>query len=226
MKAKDFRLQAWGKLSGKWGTMALVMLVYALIMLACDGLAFVGIGAIALIIISGPLTLGFTILAMDVIADRPVSVEKLFDGFKDLTRSLVLYLIETILIALWALLFIVPGIIKCYSYSMSFYILRDDPAISANEARKRSMELMVGHKWRLFCLDVSFIGWYLLSILTLGILLLWIEPYHQTARAAFYQDLMAQVGASTNTPAPTEELPSPEEPAEEDDSDKVNPYNE
>ncbi len=79
-----------------------------------------------------------------------------------------------------------------YAYSMSWFILADDPNIPANEARKRSIEMMRGNKWRLFCLDFSFIGWILLSILTFGILLFWIMPYMQTARAEFYQDLLAQ----------------------------------
>lgn len=82
-----------------------------------------------------------------------------------------------------------PGIIKALSYSMSWYILCDDPKVGANAARKRSMELMRGHKWKLFCLSLSFIGWWLLCILTLGILSLWVVPYQQTALAHFYRSL-------------------------------------
>lgn len=72
---------------------------------------------------------------------------------------------------------------------MSWYILCDDPKVGANAARKRSMELMRGHKWKLFCLSLSFIGWWLLCILTLGILSLWVVPYQQTALAHFYRSL-------------------------------------
>ena len=74
--------------------------------------------------------------------------------------------------------------------------------MGANAARKRSMELMRGNKWRLFCLHCSFIGWLLLCILTLGILTLWIAPYLQTAQAEFYRDLIAERDADgTNPPA-------------------------
>ena len=83
---------------------------------------------------------------------------------------------------------------------MSYFILADDPNIPANEARKRSMEMMRGNKWRLFCLDFSFFGWILLSILTLGVLYFWIIPYIQTARAEFYQDLLAREYAARNAP--------------------------
>ena len=74
---------------------------------------------------------------------------------------------------------------------MSFYILADNPEIDFNVARVRSIEMMRGNKWRLFCLDLSFIGWYLLCILTLGILSLWVTPYHNAARAEFYQSLIS-----------------------------------
>lgn len=79
-----------------------------------------------------------------------------------------------------------------YAYSMSWFILADNPDMPATEARKRSIAMMRGNKWRLFCLDFSFIGWMLLCILTLGILTFWIMPYVQTARAEFYQDLLAR----------------------------------
>ena len=74
---------------------------------------------------------------------------------------------------------------------MSYYILKDNPGMDANEARKASIEMMKGHKWQLFCLEFSFIGWIILSILTFGILTLWVGPYMETAKAAFYEELKA-----------------------------------
>ena len=73
---------------------------------------------------------------------------------------------------------------------MSYYILADNPTLTQSEARRRSEQLMNGHKFRLFCLHLSFIGWYLLSALTGGILLFWVIPYVQVATAAFYDDLI------------------------------------
>ena len=70
---------------------------------------------------------------------------------------------------LWTLLFIIPGIIKSYAYAMTPYILVDYPELSPNEARLKSIEMMRGHKWKFFGLQLSFIGWFLLCILSLGI---------------------------------------------------------
>ena len=80
---------------------------------------------------------------------------------------------------------------------MSYYILADKPTLTATEIRHRSIELMRGNKWRLFCLEISFIGWWILCILTLGILSFWIIPYQQSAIAAFYQSLLPKVEATT-----------------------------
>lgn len=94
-------------------------------------------------------------------------------------------------IVLWSFLFIIPGIIKVFSYSMTPYILEENPELSANEAIDRSRAMMKGHKFDLFWLFLSFIGWFFLSLLTLGIGGLWLGPYMQTATAAFYEDVKA-----------------------------------
>ena len=72
---------------------------------------------------------------------------------------------------------------------MSYYILAENPEMSQSEARKESMRIMQGHKWQLFCLNFSFIGWYILVGLTFGILTFWVTPYMQTATAAFYENI-------------------------------------
>ena len=204
MYAKDFRRKAWSKLSGKWGTFILICLISALISGACGGISTVArsnavigavfsvIGVIISALVGGPLGLGVSECFLKLVREQRVEIGNMFDGFKNFVKGFVLQLINTIFIALWSLLFVIPGIIKAYSYSMSFYILADNPEMDANDARKKSMEMMRGYKWRLFCLDLSFIGWYILCILTLGILTLWISPYHNAARAEFYQNLLAE----------------------------------
>jgi len=83
-----------------------------------------------------------------------------------------------------------PGIIAGYRYSMALYILNDNPKISPMDAIKASKEMMKGYKWKLFCLQLSFVGWALLcSIFTLFIGFLWLIPYIQTSIANFYQNL-------------------------------------
>ncbi len=188
--AKDYRMQAWQKKRGKWGTLALTYLVYAVFGGICGGLARFYIGEIVWFVLAGAFTLGLTMQSLKVMRDDKPTVNDIFSGFKNFGNAFLAHLINSILIFLWTLLLIIPGIIKAYSYSMTFYIMCDDPSISANDARKKSMELMRGNKWRLFCLQFSFIGWWLLSLLTLGILALWIAPYEQAATAAFYQSLL------------------------------------
>ena len=92
----------------------------------------------------------------------------------------------------WTLLLIVPGIIKSFAYALTPFILTDKPELSANEAIELSMKMMDGHKLDLFILYLSFIGWYLLSILSLCIGMLWVMPYQYTAMVAFYEDVKAE----------------------------------
>lgn len=196
--AKDFRRAAWEDMRGRWGTMVLIAFVGALITGACGILSYIDdylgiLGVIALLLIGGALALGMATAVLTTARRGEPKVGMLFSGFRRFGASLALYLLIGIFTFLWSLLLIIPGIVKAYSYSMSYFILADYPELSANDARKESMRIMSGYKWRLFCLDFSFIGWYLLCILTLGILTFWIAPYQQTARAKFYQELIGDV---------------------------------
>ena len=100
----------------------------------------------------------------------------------------VTYLLEAVYLFLWGLL-IIPAFIKPFSYSMAFYILADNPEMSANDAITQSRKMMDGYKWKLFCLHFSFIGWHILAVLTCGILYLWLAPYIQASVAEFYKDI-------------------------------------
>ena len=137
-------------------------------------------------IISGPLTYGMIYVIKENYESIRPDVEDLFSGFKFFTKLFVLNLLIGIYTFLWSLLFIIPGIIKAYSYSMSFYIFLDNPELTANECIDRSKKMMGGFKLNLFILGFSYIGWILLSILTLGILFLWVGPKMQTANYEFY----------------------------------------
>lgn len=92
---------------------------------------------------------------------------------------------------LWSLLLIIPGIIKGISYSQVFFLLRDNPQLSALEAITESKIRMKGYKWKYFLLNLSFIGWAFIAIFTLGIGFLWLTPYISTANATFYNELIA-----------------------------------
>ena len=112
--------------------------------------------------------------------------------FKNYLHNLWGYLLVYIFTFLWTLLFILPGIVKAFSYAMTPYILEENPELSANDAIDRSRAMMKGHKFDLFYLYLSFIGWGILCLLTFGIGFFWLGPYVFTAKAAFYEDVKAE----------------------------------
>lgn len=186
--SKDYRNIAWHALSGNWGFMIGALLLAGLICGAVSSIPAVGILASAAI--NGPISYGLAVISIGLIRKEYLKISSLFDGFNNFIETFLLYLLNIIFIALWSLLFIIPGIIKAFAYSMSTYILADNPNMTQKEARKYSEKLMEGNKFRLFCLYCSFIGWYFLCILTCGILLILVVPYFQASIAAFYDDLI------------------------------------
>ena len=148
-----------------------------------------GIMSIVSLIIQGPLTIGlagffiFNIYGnQEITATYPVtSCQERFG------RKVGGYLWMVLFTFLWSLLFIIPGIIKGFSYSMTPYILADCPNVKARDALKLSMRIMAGHKWDLFVFYLSFIGWGLLSCLTLGLLqIFYVGPYMNSSAAVWY----------------------------------------
>ena len=115
--------------------------------------------------------------------------------FKGYPKALGLSILYMLFVFLWALLLYIPGIIKGLAYSMSPFILKDNPELSANQAINLSMKMMKGHKFDLFFLMLSFIGWGILAIFTFGIGYLWLAPYMSTTMVAFYEDVKAEYEA-------------------------------
>ena len=184
MFAKDYRKLAWSKLSGNWGTAILAMLIYMVI------IGISSIVAVGPFILAGILGVGLYGVYLGIIRGKETKLENLFDGFREgVVNNLLGGLLVGIFTFLWSLLFVIPGIVKGYSYSMTLFILKDNPEMSATDAITESRRMMNGNKWRLFCLDFSFIGWILLSTLTCGILYILVYPYMYAARAAFYESL-------------------------------------
>ncbi len=106
-------------------------------------------------------------------------------------------LFMTLKVLLWTCLLIVPGLVMSFAYAMTPYILEENPEISAWEASTRSREMMKGHKFDLFYLYLSFIGWGILACITFGIGFIWLTPYMQLSIAAFYNDLKGGDGNPT-----------------------------
>lgn len=136
-----------------------------------------------------PLQWGFYVFFMRFLRDEPAPVGRLFDGYRQFGRVFLTILLQSVYTFLWSLLLIVPGIIKAFSYAMTPYVLRDHPELRCNGAIEESMRLMRGNKLKLFLLVLSFIGWAILCLLTLGFGFLLLAPYYRTSIAAFYEDL-------------------------------------
>lgn len=152
-----------------------------------------GIAAISFLgrlLIFNPLTVGCKRFFV-VNSNAPAELGELLYGFKKGYGGMVVGMfMRDVFVALWSVLFIVPGIIKSLSYRMVPYILAEEPGISGMEAIKRSKQMMNGHKMNTFLLDLSFFGWFLLSVFSLGIVnTLWTEPYVEATGAELYKTL-------------------------------------
>ena len=199
----NYRKRALASLEHGWGTFVCATLVYLVISSICQSftrideesasLAFLSLVMTILLL---PLIWGFYTMYLDHIRGEKVGLGNLFQGYSKewFSKSLLTLLLMYVYILLWTLLLIIPGIIKARSYAMTPYVLRDNPNMKSNEAIEESMQLMSGHKAEFFLLGLSFIGWVLLSLLTLGIGFLWLIPYMQTAFAYFYEDLKKEAG--------------------------------
>ena len=154
-------------------------------------LAAVGVYILGMPLLVMPLTLGFDYTSNRLLVEGDNrAVGNLFrDSFGNWGRKVWGMFLMNFFVSLWSLLLIIPGFIKYYAYALTPYILIDNPGLSANQAINLSQKMMKGHKFDMFILHLSFIGWIFLSIFTFGIGLLWLLPYMMTAQAAFYQDV-------------------------------------
>ncbi len=193
---KDMALRS---LEGNWTKAVVASLIAFLIMeiagsspsMLVDpvpGMVWQGVITIMLL----PLAWGYTVFFLRMAREENTDYERLFDGFSQYVRITLAELLKGIYVLLWMLLLIIPGIVKDYSYAMTEFILKDHPEMSGEEAICQSMKMMQGHKMQLFLLDLSMIGWFILSCLTLGIGFLFLVPYNNSAHAHFYEDLKEQ----------------------------------
>ena len=180
----ELRAQAYMALEGNWKMAAIITLVYFLIEggIQC-GVDFLHRSLDIISILLMPIVYGYSIAFLALVRGEELQFERLFDGFKDYGRVLGTLLLTTVYTLLWALLLIIPGIVKGYSYAMTNYILRDEPQLRFNGAIEKSMDMMSGYKMKLFLMDLSFIGWAILCLLTLGIGFLFLAPYVAASHA-------------------------------------------
>ena len=151
---------------------------------------------------------GFILFLLNTIRSAGACLGNLLDGFGFFLKIIGLTILEYIFITLWSLLLIFPGFIAAYRYSMAIYLLVDDPSRSLMECIRLSKEMMKGHKWELFVLDLSFIGWGFLAMLPLVgyAVQVWTVPYISMTKALYYEKLSgrdiyaAQAGGTVPPP--------------------------
>lgn len=213
MFAKDFRAWAREALRGRWGAAVAVSLVAGLLtggggltsrvelnqnLSELELSSFVSREVVTVIltvlvvmglltlVVGGAVQLGLCSFHLNLINRRQARFSDLFSQFHRLWDGFKMQFVMNFFVALWSLLFFIPGIIAVYRYAMVPYLMAEFPDLGVMDAMRESKRLMSGNKGRLFCLHMSFIGWSLLSLLTLGLGMLLVNPYMQSAETAFY----------------------------------------
>ncbi len=191
MNRAELKAAAKNQIRGKIGIIFVIGLIIALISgVAGAILSFIPFGGlVASIIITPAFTLSMVRVFLNVVKGYHPSIEDAFSGFDDFWAAFKVNFLVGLFTFLWSLLFIIPGIIKAYSYSMSLYILAENKGKPALECINESMAMTEGHKMDLFVLGLSFIGWGLLCAITFGIAGIWVAPYMEATFANAYNSL-------------------------------------
>jgi uncharacterized membrane protein len=193
---QTYKNRALDSLEGNWGKGALATLIVFLIEgIVGEGFAYpfneltgAGISSIWYMLCL-PLEWGFAVFFLNLIRREDTSYERLFDGYKDFERIFLAELLVGLAVFCGVLLLIVPGLILFTMFSMTEFVLKDNPGMSATDAMSESARLTKGHRMDILMLTLSFIGWAILSIMTLGIGCLFLAPYYLSTMAHYYEDL-------------------------------------
>ena len=196
MNTAELKANAKEQLRGKWAV-AIGTVLVANILIDSDVMYKVSenFGLIGLSIscslislfLGGVISVGLCKFLLDMTTKREEPrFETLFSQFNIYLKTLGLNILITLSVCIGTILFIVPGIIVGLMFSQSYYILSEDPSKSITQCIKESVDMMNGHKWDLFYLELTFIGWWLLTAITVGIAGLWVAPYVKVTETNFY----------------------------------------
>lgn len=210
---QEYKNAALAALKGNWPQALVTTIIYVLVIVAFSTPYLYGymnalngkvvsatLGAVSYILfvfgaffLCAPMNVGYaySLHQLQSAGDDRVIGNTFRTAFRSYFRNVWGMFLMGLFINLWTMLLIIPGLVKVYSYALTPYILVDYPELSANQAINLSRKMMKGHKFDLFYLHLSFIGWGILSIFTLGVGLLWLMPYMSTSQAAFYQKVKA-----------------------------------
>jgi uncharacterized membrane protein len=213
MKLAHFRTEGRAALKGNWGKAILISLIVSFLPAIGDLVSFaydivnnfeaelnITLEIVILLysVMCLPLILGEMYYFINISRNKSGSVSDAFRFYADLKvffKAIFSLVYVFLLIFLWSLLLIIPGIIKGLSYSMSLYLIIDYPDLKIKDAISLSKKMMNGYKWKYFLLNLSFTGWILLGIITLFIGFIWIVPYISATNAAFYNYVKNQYKA-------------------------------
>ena len=196
------RNQAYEALRGKWTPAVVTSLVFCILLGVAVSLSRVNALLYLIAYLGGAsiVAIGMLYACWDLFTKGTLpEAGALFAPFKQYARTVGAVLLVFVYTLLWTLLLVIPGIINAYSYSMTFYILRENPEMTAGDAITASQKMMDGHKMDLFLLSLSFIGLAILASITFGIGYLWLIPYIYTAYAAFYETLKKETSVTPAT---------------------------
>jgi uncharacterized membrane protein len=213
MDRKQLKAQAKEQIRGKIGVLIAVTLVIGAITAVATFLAGLipGVGMAVSLIVTPAFALSTIRIYLMVVRGGNPEIKDSFSGFDDFFSAFKVTFLVGLYTFLWSLLFIIPGIIKSYSYSMSMFVLADNKGKSARECIAESKAMTEGHKMELFVLDLSFIGWYLLGSLTCGIAYLYVVPLLNATHANVYETIKPVMEVPFETVENTEEAPQPTE---------------
>ncbi|MBQ6448315.1 MAG: DUF975 family protein [Bacillus sp. (in: Bacteria)] len=213
MKISEIKYDARQSLKGEWGKVVGLTFLYLVLsaginlsieIYASGGfinwlnqeytppLASILTAIISVILI--PLSIAIVWFYLDLVREKNAEISQVFTIYTDVKVMLKVIgasIMVGIFTFLWSLLLIIPGIIKGLAYSQTFMLLKDHPEYSIFEAITESRRRMHGYKWKYFLLNLSFIGWGILCLISLGIGFLWLTPYVYASNATFYQNLIA-----------------------------------
>ena len=175
------------QIKGKIGTIFVMFLIIFALGFVCGFIPL--IGGIAAFIITPAFSLSICMVYLKLTKNEEIVVGDVFTGFNATGKAVWLNILIAVFTFLWSLLLLVPGIIKSYAYSMSYYVLADNPELTARQALAKSKEITQGHKMELFVLNLSFFWWSLLTILTFGIAGIYVIPYMDATMTNFYNSI-------------------------------------
>jgi uncharacterized membrane protein len=180
--------EALARLSGKWTEPVLGILIFALLAGASSIIPFSGI------LIGGAFSLGLAMMFLKISRGEKVELANIFDGFKQFGNSIGAYILILLIVLAGFICLIVPGFIAIIALSQTYRIMADNPSMSCTDAMQRSHELMKGHRMEFFLMNLSFIGWAFLCLLTVGLGFFILAPYIATTNAVYYNYLISYKG--------------------------------